>query len=67
MDWLSFDLAWEGSARLVGGELDRSVPTCTIEERAGDVRERFSSSALRLVVFDDLWSPGQSKAMPCVQ
>src|SRR5215208_5399576 len=53
MDWLSFDLPWEGSAWLVSNELDRTAPTCTIGENVRDVRGRFSQSDLCVVLFDD--------------
>jgi CBS domain-containing protein len=52
MDWLAFDLPWEGSARLVGSELDRNVPTCTLGEKVGDVRARLASAGLCVVVFE---------------
>jgi hypothetical protein len=52
MDWLDFDLPWEGSAHLVGAELDRDVPTCTVGEKASEVRERLSSPRFCVVVFD---------------
>src|SRR5918999_5071593 len=52
MDWLSFDLPWEGSVRLVGRELDRDAPTCTVGEKVSEVRARLSSPGLCVVVFD---------------
>jgi Mg/Co/Ni transporter MgtE len=51
MDWLAFDLPWEGSAQLVGRELDRAVATCTIGEKISDVRAQLSSAGLCIVVF----------------
>jgi CBS domain-containing protein len=52
MDWLSYDLPWEGSARLVGRELDRNVPTCVIGEKVSEVRARLSKPGLCIVLFD---------------
>ena len=52
MDWLSFDLPWDGSAWLVSRDLDRDPPTCGLDERMGDLRARVSSSGLCVVVFD---------------
>jgi Mg/Co/Ni transporter MgtE len=51
MDWLSFDLPWEGSARLVGRDLDRNAPTCTIGDKLSEVRGRLSSPELCVVLF----------------
>jgi CBS domain-containing protein len=51
-DWLAFDLPWEGTAQLVGSDLDRDVATCTIGERVGDVRAQLSSAGLCVVLFD---------------
>jgi Mg/Co/Ni transporter MgtE len=52
MDWLAFDLPWEGTARLVGSELDRDVPTCTTGAKVGEVRAELASAGLCVVVFD---------------
>src|SRR5919108_6319151 len=52
MDWLSFDLPWDGSARLVSRDLDRHTPTCRIDERIGEIRARISSCDLCVVVFE---------------
>jgi CBS domain len=51
-DWLAFDLPWEGTAQLVGRDLDRDVATCTIGERIGDMRAKLSSAGLCIVLFD---------------
>src|SRR2546421_11552877 len=51
-DWLAFDLPWEGTAQLVGSDLDRDVATCTIGERVGDGRAQLSSAGLCVVLFD---------------
>lgn len=53
MDWLAFDMPWEGSAHLVASELDREVPTCTVGEKVGEVRDRLPAARLCVVVFDD--------------
>jgi hypothetical protein len=52
MDWLGFDLPWEGAARLVGKELDRDAPTCTVGEKVSEVAARFSSPAFCVVLSD---------------
>jgi CBS domain-containing protein len=52
MDWLSFDLPWEGSAHLVGSELDRDAPTCTLGEKVSEVRARLSPHGFCVVLFD---------------
>ncbi|HYU38943.1 MAG TPA: CBS domain-containing protein [Acidimicrobiia bacterium] len=52
LDWLAFDLPWEGTAQLVGSELDRDVPTCTIGAKVGEVRTELASAGLCIVVFD---------------
>ena len=52
MDWLAFDLPWEGSARLVGRELDRDAPTCTLSEKVSEVRTRLALSEFCVVTFD---------------
>jgi Mg/Co/Ni transporter MgtE len=52
MDWVSFDLAWDGSAQFVGGNLDRDTPTCTIDDRIGEVRARAAAPGLCVVVYE---------------
>jgi hypothetical protein len=52
MDWLSFDLPWDGNARLVTEALDRDVPTCRVDQKILDVRTRLSSSGLCVVLVD---------------
>jgi CBS domain-containing protein len=52
LDWLAFDLPWEGAARLVGKELDRDAPTCTVGEKVSEVAARLSSPAFCVVLFD---------------
>jgi rhodanese-related sulfurtransferase len=49
MDWLSFGLPWEGTARLVGAELDPHVTTCNLDERVGDIRTRLRGDELCVV------------------
>jgi CBS domain len=51
LDWLAFDLPWEGSARLVGSEVDRDVATCPIGEKVGNIRTQLQSG-ICVVVFD---------------
>lgn len=51
LDWLSFDLPWEGTARLVGSEVDRDIATCAVGEKVGDIRAPLSSAGLCVVVF----------------
>jgi CBS domain-containing protein len=45
MDWLSFWLPWEGTARLAGQAVDRSMPTCELSEQVGTVRDRLDGTA----------------------
>lgn len=52
LDWLAFDLPWEGSASLVGSEVDRDVTTCPIGEKIGNIRTQLRSSGVCVVVFD---------------
>jgi hypothetical protein len=51
MDWVSFDLPWEGTAQFVSTDLDRDVPTCRIDDRIGEVRARVASRGLCVVVY----------------
>jgi Mg/Co/Ni transporter MgtE len=52
VDWLAYDLPWEGSARLVGSEVDRDAATCPIGEKVGNIRSQLQSSGVCVVVFD---------------
>jgi Mg/Co/Ni transporter MgtE len=52
MDWVAFDLPWEGTAQFVGRELDRDVLTCTIDAKVGEVGGELASVGLCVVVFD---------------
>jgi CBS domain-containing protein len=52
LDWLAFDLPWDGSAHLVGRELDRDAATCATGAKVGEVSAQLSSAELCVVVFD---------------
>lgn len=37
MDWIAFDLPYEGEAVLVGSAVDRDVPTCRLDDQVGSL------------------------------
>jgi CBS domain-containing protein len=53
LDWLSFDLPWQGTARLVARELDRTPSTCNLGGNVGEFRALLSSSPPAVVLFED--------------
>jgi rhodanese-related sulfurtransferase/CBS domain-containing protein len=52
MDWIASDLPWEGNAELIGSTIDRTVPTCTLDEPIDAIETRLSEHGLCVVVND---------------
>jgi Mg/Co/Ni transporter MgtE len=52
MDWVSFDLPWDGTAQFVSPNVDRDAPTCRIDDKIGEVRARVSAAGLCVVVYE---------------
>lgn len=49
-DWLAYGLPHEGYATLAGDHLTTDVPTCSIDDHIGDVRDRLHDSRFGMVV-----------------
>lgn len=53
MDWLSFNLAHEGTAHLVGDDLITEIAACRLDERLADVQSRYGEAPASCVVLHD--------------
>lgn len=49
-DWLAFNLAREGWAKLAGDVLTHEVPTCSARDKLGDIRSKLEDSRAGLAV-----------------
>lgn len=49
-DWLAFGLPYEGFAVLAGRATTTDVPTCSLSDRLGDVRDQLASSRFGMLV-----------------
>lgn len=52
MDWLSFDLPYEGDAVLVARAVDRGVPRCRLDARVADLADAIEETGTCVVVND---------------